>query len=68
MRLEPFETNLPNRKFLSVKEASDYLGVCLNWLYERIKNKVGPPTIIIGKKIRIPTDKFKEWSSQDRIP
>lgn len=68
MRSEPFETTLPNRNFLSVKEAADYLGVCRNWMYERIKKNSGPPTIMIGKKIRIPIQTFKEWSSQDRIP
>jgi excisionase family DNA binding protein len=51
--------------FLSVKDAANYLGVSIFFIYKQLHSENGPPFIKIGeadrKTIRIPKKEFLAW-------
>ncbi|MFN6430853.1 helix-turn-helix domain-containing protein [Eubacterium callanderi] len=52
--------NVENKPVLSVLEASEYLGMPRNKVYDLCKIK-GFPVITIGRRKFIPKEKLNEW-------
>jgi hypothetical protein len=59
---------MKRRRPLSVKEAADLLGVCTDYIYDRLGTPKGPPYNKRGRVYRLPTYDFVMWMRQTETP
>ena len=54
-----------DKKIYSVAEMGRVLGIGINRAYEIAHSVNGPPTITIGRTLKIPVDGFNEWLARE---
>lgn len=67
MTTEDQDGYLAGRRFISIKEASRYLGVSYYFIWKRLGTERGPPSQRMGSYWKIPKDEFIEWAKQPVI-
>jgi predicted DNA-binding transcriptional regulator AlpA len=54
----------PECEYLETKEVAKSLGVCPQFIYENLGTPRCPPYVRIGRILKFPKDKFREWKRQ----